>query len=143
MRKYTFHSNKTVAEISSITNALPPINLASMYESNSFFGEVKRGRIRLGRNPNTLFSNITFFCGKISVSENETIITGHFQAPLKLVIIPYSIICVFALIVGGATGFLAGVVACALVHILQRAFLSINTQSKKDILSFIAENYVE
>jgi hypothetical protein len=140
MKKYSFCSKLTIAEISSKIRTLPQISFFSMTNADSFCGDIAKNRIRIGRIPKTMASNISFFCGKIEVSQNITYIVGHFAPPIKLVLFPYLIICGVLITVGNITGLLAGIVGCALLQLIQMLLLSVSTQSKKDIIAFITNN---
>jgi len=140
MKRYLFQSKLTEAEVSSRINILPQISFSTMTKANTFCGEVVNGRIHICRVPNALFSNFSFFCGKIVTSKNGTSIIGGFAPPIKLVIIPYCIICVLLLFFASITGFIAGIIGCFFLQLIQGFFLSINTRSKKDLISFITNS---
>ncbi|MPM69799.1 hypothetical protein SDC9_116747 [bioreactor metagenome] len=141
MKKYSFQSELTEEEIATKVLALPHISLSAMSRANSFYGDITKDRICIGHTPNTYFSNFTFFCGTIRATQNGTNIVGYFAPPIKMVIVPYCIVCVFMLLVGSYFGLLVGVFGCALLHLIQMLFLSINTQSKRNMLSFIANSF--
>ena len=141
MWKYYFCSKLSIAEISSIVNGLPKINMTAMSKQNSFYGSVKGSKFCIGRTPNTLASNINFFCGEMIQSDCGTIVAGRFIPPLRLALFPYSVICVALVIIGGIVGLLVAFVGCLLLQCSLSLLLSINTKSKKDLLYFIADNF--
>ena len=139
MIAYNFLSNLKENEISRIiSERTTPLKLVSLFKMDSFIGEVNNRKITIGRTPDFYrISNISFFCGRIVPNANGVNITGHFGAPIKFMIYPYAAICIFSLLYGKLFGLFAGTVACYLFHVMQALLLSINTQSKRDIIEFI------
>lgn len=139
MIKYHFYSSFDRDEINRIVlEHTAPLKLVSLFKMNSFIGEVKKGKITIGRIPDyNKVSNMSFFCGNIIQKKKGVKINGHFGAPIKLAIIPYAIFCIFTLLFGKLFGLFVGVIACFLLHAVQILLLSINTRSRRDIIDFL------
>ena len=137
MKRYSFESSLKEGEITYLIATFPNIKFFGMTKMNSFFVTMSKNRIYIGRTPAMFNSNFSFFCGKLKPSQNGTVITGRFAPPLKILCVPYLLMCISLTIIGE----IEGLIGCFLLHLLQMLLLSINTQSKKDILLFITNQF--
>ena len=143
IKRYTFHADLTVSEISERIMALPCINLSTTSRMDTFCGKIAKDKIRLVCTPsNAWFGKGAFFCGKMKPTPEGTDIVGSFIPSLKMVLVLYFLVCGMVMVcIGGITGFLFGITGCLFIHLSIMLSFATNRKARKELIAFIENDF--
>ena len=119
---------------------VPKMSLFSIVTPGEFSSILSGNRFWIGHNTNTLFTEYSFFYGRIKAVESTTVITGSFGLPIELYLPVYIFFFIVGILLAGTAGIVLGLFGCCIMHFFGWVTILWNHQSREEILDFIMLN---